>query len=357
MMAPIVPPAVAQLLQMKRASQGSAEAGPTVGLQSHLTASQGRGAPLPPEVRARLEPRFGVDLGEVSIHTDGSSARLNRALGAHAFAYGRDIYFGSGQYDPSSTRGQWLLAHELTHVVQQTRGARARGAQGSLVMGRSGDAYEREADRVADAVTAGAPASGGTRLSRGSAAAAPVGVGLSWALGSRQVQPKSEAGAGEGAAHAMMESPASSLVLLSAPESIQGHLFGGDCVAAYWNLAAAITALLAAAAVGIGLILAPDPTTVTKWVAAGTLIGVLSGIAWTINAIVSLIDCKAALNRPDDREEIERLRRRLEQLERAQREIQRMSGQSPAPSASPAPAPPVAPTPPPSAAPAPRPSP
>ncbi|KXK19518.1 MAG: peptidoglycan binding domain-containing protein [Chloroflexi bacterium OLB15] len=67
--------------------------------------------------------RMGHDFSNVNIHTDSSADNLNRSLGAKAFTTGNDIYFRSGEYNPSSSSGQELLAHELTHVVQQTGGA------------------------------------------------------------------------------------------------------------------------------------------------------------------------------------------------------------------------------------------
>jgi hypothetical protein len=79
----------------------------------------GRGDALPDDVRRTMEPRLGADLGAVRVHSDGHAAALNHVLGAHAFTTGRDIFFGGGRYAPAQPAGRWLLAHELTHVVQQ----------------------------------------------------------------------------------------------------------------------------------------------------------------------------------------------------------------------------------------------
>ncbi|MGR9054067.1 MAG: eCIS core domain-containing protein [Gammaproteobacteria bacterium] len=84
--------------------------------------AQAIGQPLDPGTRAFMEPRFGRDFGNVRIHTDDQAADLNQAMSARAFTYGSDIYFNRNQYAPESTRGRQLLAHELTHVVQQDRG-------------------------------------------------------------------------------------------------------------------------------------------------------------------------------------------------------------------------------------------
>lgn len=80
---------------------------------------RGRGEPLPPDARAPLEGHFGRDFADVRIHTDAEAARLTAALGARAFAAGRDIYLAPGAFAPDTEEGRHLLAHELAHVVQQ----------------------------------------------------------------------------------------------------------------------------------------------------------------------------------------------------------------------------------------------
>ena len=75
--------------------------------------------------RARMEGKFGHDLRDVRIHTDSSAAQSAASLNAEAYTAGRDIVFGAGAYAPETRRGARLLAHELTHVVQQASGARA----------------------------------------------------------------------------------------------------------------------------------------------------------------------------------------------------------------------------------------
>jgi len=76
------------------------------------------GAPLPDELRTVLEPRFGADFGGVRLHTGAHADRLSTALHARAVTTGRDVFFRHGTYAPGSQAGQWLLAHELAHVVQ-----------------------------------------------------------------------------------------------------------------------------------------------------------------------------------------------------------------------------------------------
>ena len=92
------------------------------GIESDLSYTGGRGQPLADSVRAYFEPRFGIDFSKVRIHTDSNVVQINKALGAKAFTHGPDIYFNAGMYDTNSNDGKRLIAHELTHVVQQTGG-------------------------------------------------------------------------------------------------------------------------------------------------------------------------------------------------------------------------------------------
>jgi len=79
----------------------------------------GPGRALDRATRTFFEPRFGHDFSDVRVHIDGSAARSARAVNAMAYTAGRDIVFGSGAYSPGTDLGRRLLAHELTHVVQQ----------------------------------------------------------------------------------------------------------------------------------------------------------------------------------------------------------------------------------------------
>lgn len=80
------------------------------------------GMPLPAPIRQNMESGFGTSFQQVRIHTDANAVEMSRAIGAKAFTHGRDIYFNSGYYTPESQQGRHLLAHELTHVVQQNGG-------------------------------------------------------------------------------------------------------------------------------------------------------------------------------------------------------------------------------------------
>jgi hypothetical protein len=104
-------------LQTKAGSGGAiSTSGET---ENSIRALQGGGQPLPESVRSYIEPRMGNDFSGVRIHKQGDAAQLARSVNALAFTVGRDIVFGQGQYRPETGAGKRLLAHELTHVVQQ----------------------------------------------------------------------------------------------------------------------------------------------------------------------------------------------------------------------------------------------
>jgi Domain of unknown function (DUF4157) len=108
------------------------------------------GKPLDAATRAFMEPRFGHDFSSVRVHTDEKAAESAQAVNALAYTVGRDIVFGTGQYVPRTNEGQRLLAHELTHVMQQSE---ACYMQAKLQIGQRKDIHEQEADRVAEQVT------------------------------------------------------------------------------------------------------------------------------------------------------------------------------------------------------------
>ncbi|WP_261569926.1 eCIS core domain-containing protein [Frankia gtarii] len=115
----------AAVLRSALRSQGAGPLDPEIG--AAIEARRGAGAPLPEPVRAEMEGHLGADLSAVRIHTDGQAATLNRAVQAEAFTTGTDVFFAPGRYNPSSSTGRGLLAHELTHVVQQSAGAGGPG--------------------------------------------------------------------------------------------------------------------------------------------------------------------------------------------------------------------------------------
>ncbi len=104
--------------------QASAD-GPVGDIGSHIerdiTAVRGGGDSLPAASKRFFEPRFGTRFTDTRIHDSPSAHRLASGLGARAFTTGNDVFFGDGEYQPDTAAGQQLLAHELTHVVQQRR--------------------------------------------------------------------------------------------------------------------------------------------------------------------------------------------------------------------------------------------
>lgn len=110
-----------------RLSQQSDDATDTAGLDDDarraLAAEQGAGQPLPDGLRREHEQRSGADLSDVRVHTSSTTAGLAHGMHARAFTSGADVYLAPGEYRPGSVAGQALLAHELSHVVEQsTRG-------------------------------------------------------------------------------------------------------------------------------------------------------------------------------------------------------------------------------------------
>jgi hypothetical protein len=137
-------------LQLSRAAP---EVGPEGGPVSDRTASRinamrGGGGGLDADARAAMESSLGESFTDVRVHTGAESHQLNRSLGARAFTTGSDIFFG----EDAGPSDQGLLAHELTHVVQQ----RGMAGGGPMTVGPAGDAYEAEAEARAAAVSSGA---------------------------------------------------------------------------------------------------------------------------------------------------------------------------------------------------------
>ncbi len=106
-----------ETIQRKSASSEDTT-GRSDGIRSIYTADAG--APLSHETRALMEPRFGADLSRARVHSDSRAAESARSVDALAYTVGRDIVFGAGQYAPRTSAGQKLLAHELTHFLQQS---------------------------------------------------------------------------------------------------------------------------------------------------------------------------------------------------------------------------------------------
>lgn len=118
-------------------------------LQTRIQSLRGSGQPLPESVRGFFEPRFGHDFSRVRVHTDSQAGEAAQAVNARAFTVGRNIVFGAGQYKLHSDAGRSLLAHELTHVVQQAKEINVRSENRI----RSNHRYGREAGLVSHSVT------------------------------------------------------------------------------------------------------------------------------------------------------------------------------------------------------------
>ena len=101
--------------------QRSGDGGFNVGgdIEESIHGQKGGGQALPAETQGFFEARFGRDFGGVRVHDNSQADTLNRSLQARAFTTGKDIFFKQGEYSPGSGAGQTLLAHELTHVIQQ----------------------------------------------------------------------------------------------------------------------------------------------------------------------------------------------------------------------------------------------
>lgn len=118
----------------------------------HDVVSSG-GAPLDEGVRTDMEARMGQDFSDVKVHTGDAADASARSVSAHAYTVGSNIVFQRGAYDPGSTQGQTLLAHELTHVVQQRSGpVDGKPAAGGVSVSDPSDRFEVEAASNAERV-------------------------------------------------------------------------------------------------------------------------------------------------------------------------------------------------------------
>jgi Domain of unknown function (DUF4157)/Putative amidase domain len=156
--------------------------------------SLGTGHPLDYAIRSPMESFFRQDLAHVRIHSDARADRLARSLRAHALTVGEHIAFATARYQPGTVEGKQLLAHELTHVMQQRHGLSGQILQNGI--GAPGDLYEVEAEQNADRFIWGLPSkisaanrqgNQALQLYSGSAAAA---YARTWALGTNPSYPR-----------------------------------------------------------------------------------------------------------------------------------------------------------------------
>jgi hypothetical protein len=98
----------------------------TPNIESRIQSLKGGGQPLSKSTRDFFESRFGTDFSQVRVHTDSKAGEAAKSINAKAFTAGKDVVFGAGQYSPGNEAGKNLLAHELTHVLQQGDGQYVR---------------------------------------------------------------------------------------------------------------------------------------------------------------------------------------------------------------------------------------
>jgi len=133
---------VQHVIEIARQGQGETEVDDEV--EQTINRKRGGGQGLDSKVKTQMESAMDADFSGVRIHTDGEADSLNRRLNAKAFTTGEDIFFRSGEYQPGRASGRELIAHELTHVIQQNSGLHRK-----MTVGRPDDIYEKEADETA----------------------------------------------------------------------------------------------------------------------------------------------------------------------------------------------------------------
>jgi hypothetical protein len=137
-------------LSLRRSALGPEKAAIAPPIVHEVLCSPGK--PLDAVTRALMEPRFGHDFSQVRVHSDSQAAEAARSVDALAFAVGKHLVFNSNQYSPNTDPGYRLIAHELTHVVQQS-GTNGNCVPSKPILGAPNDGSEREADRVMEQIT------------------------------------------------------------------------------------------------------------------------------------------------------------------------------------------------------------
>ena len=115
-------------------------------LETRINSARGGGQPLSDDVRKPMEQALGADFSGVRVHTDSEAHLLSQKLSAKAFTTARDIFFRQDEYSPGSDSGRKLIAHELTHVVQQNGDRVERKSDGDMVDHQAGDTVAQKAD-------------------------------------------------------------------------------------------------------------------------------------------------------------------------------------------------------------------
>ena len=123
-------PLIAQRAPARAAPRPASQAAATdANIAAEVKAAASGGFALSPKTKAFLQPRFRADFSGVRLHTDATAKRLSNKIGARAFTYGSHIFFNDGQYNPDSKSGLQLLAHELTHTIQQSETIQRKAAE------------------------------------------------------------------------------------------------------------------------------------------------------------------------------------------------------------------------------------
>jgi len=165
---------------------------------NHIRSGLSGGSPLGPGIHGVMSTFFRKDLSAVRVHTSARASAMARSLNAHAFTLGNQIAFADGRFCPGRTEGQRLIAHELTHVLQQRRGLDSEIRRAGI--GEPGDRYEVEAEQNADRFVRGnqsdfrgkdaaEPAGAGDTLQLYSASTAAA-YARTWALGTNPLYPR-----------------------------------------------------------------------------------------------------------------------------------------------------------------------
>jgi Domain of unknown function (DUF4157) len=144
--------------RMIQRQEDNAEVGAGEAIAQRIQAGSGSGSKLDEGVQQHLEQHLGADLSNVQIHTNNEADQLSKSVNAIAFTTGQDIFFSSGSYNPTSTEGQHLIAHEVVHTVQQANGAVAgTPTVGGISISDPSDEFEQEAEQIAHEIVQVSP--------------------------------------------------------------------------------------------------------------------------------------------------------------------------------------------------------
>ncbi len=285
------PTSAAEVLR-PRAEVGREGGALSPALSGRIQAKRGGGQPLEATVRQGMEGVFGVDFSPVRIHADSEADGLNRGVAAIAFTVGSDIFFRAGFYQPQSTAGQHLLAHELTHVVQQRMGSLGTsgggGASGgTMTVGAADDRHEQEAEQTAHRVVAALQA----RWQALTAPATSPGAALSRAHAPAVALAPAAPGIARAAAPPAPRADTTGLVCLPAPRPGAIAAVLGEIGAALLNLQPRVYApRIGAGPLPVGTpVLVLGHTAKADWAYLRVAAGPLAGReGWVLSAAVTL---------------------------------------------------------------------